>query len=119
MTPNIKLINQTALKGVLFLPARHVSQAELFGFFFQKINLHGQLTNLGMEPGSFLFEIFFSSALSALEYADDIFCQHFLPFRDLRGMYIIFLRDLVDGFFFLYGLKCHPRLECAIMSSTF
>ena len=87
--------------------------------FFQEINLHGQLTNLGMESLPFLFKILFPSAFAAFEHAGDIFRQHFLPLRDLRGMNIVFLRDLVDRFLFLHGLKGHSRLEGAIVSSAF
>ncbi len=71
--------------------------------FFQEIHLHGQLTNLGMESLPFRFKILFPSAFGAFEHAGDIFRQHFLPLRDLRGMNIVHLRDLVDRFIFLQG----------------
>jgi hypothetical protein len=58
-------------------------------------------------------------ALTFFKHTGDIFRQHFLPLRDLRRMKIVILRNLVYRFLFFHGLKGHPRLEGAIVSSAF
>lgn len=72
-----------------------------------------------MQPLAFLFKIRLPRAFAVFEHAGDIFRQHLLPLRDLRGMNIVILRNLVNRFLFLHGLKGHPRLEGAIVSSAF
>ena len=72
-----------------------------------------------MESLPFLFKIINLSTFTAFKHAGDIFRKHFLPLCDLRGMNIVILRDLVDRFLFLHGLKGHSHLEGAIVSSAF
>ena len=71
-----------------------------------------------MQSRAFPFKILLPSACAAFKYSGDIFCQGLLPVRDLRGMNVVLLRDLVDCFSFFHGLYGHPRLEGAIMSSA-
>ncbi len=45
--PEFRIVAADLVLGVLFLPAWPSPQAELFGFFYRKIQLHRQLSNLG------------------------------------------------------------------------
>jgi hypothetical protein len=54
------------------------------------------LPDLGTQLLAFPFKILLPRAFAAFKHAGDIFRQHFLPLRNLRGVSIVLLHYLVD-----------------------
>ena len=81
--------------------------------FFEKFLLNDELTNLAFQAGGLrfaLFDVLAGSILPLEEFSDALLQLLFLG-TDLRWSDILIDGDLLNGFFFLEGFKCHTGFE--------
>ena len=90
-------------------------------FFFEKILLNDELTNLAFQAGGLRFALFdaLAGSVLTLEEFSDALLQLLFPCADLSGGDILVDGDLLDGFILLEGFKCQTGFEFGGQMSSF
>ena len=109
--------------GIYVMSEHHTSPANStkrsrsrYGYFRC---LHRQLPDLGMQPLALPLKLFAHIPLPFLEGRSQTLQERSFPFRDLRGMNLIFPRNLLGGFLCFERFQPHPGFEGCVVFSAF